>query len=93
MGCFPMARDWLLQCEECTDGVMLTDTRDAYFQSDPFEYIKEPHPIMVFEENFPNQTTNYWLTNIPVKKCRETTILANELLPMLCSGSTMGSRE
>uniref|UniRef100_A0A7S4S646 Uncharacterized protein n=2 Tax=Ditylum brightwellii TaxID=49249 RepID=A0A7S4S646_9STRA len=92
-GRFPMARDWLLQCEECTDGVMLTDTRDAYFQSDPFEYIEEPHPIMVFEEMFPNITTNHWLTNTPVEYCRETTILANESLPMLCSGSTMGSRE
>jgi hypothetical protein len=34
-GRFPLAADWLRECKDCTDGVMLTDTRDAYFQADP----------------------------------------------------------
>ncbi len=29
-------RDWLKDCPSCTDGVMLTDVRDAFFQKDPF---------------------------------------------------------
>ena len=28
-------RDWISGCEGCTDGIMLTDFRDAYFQSCP----------------------------------------------------------
>ena len=30
---FPLYRDWLAACPTCTDGVMLTDVRDAFFQS------------------------------------------------------------
>mmetsp|Transcript_16715 Transcript_16715/g.20853 ORF Transcript_16715/g.20853 Transcript_16715/m.20853 type:complete len:258 (+) Transcript_16715:124-897(+) len=90
-----MSRDWLLECEECTDGVMLTDTRDAYFQSDPFSYPFSddgilPGDLLVFEEIYPNLTANHWLTNIPVKKCRK---MEFEGQPMLCSGSTMGTRQ
>lgn len=48
---------------------------------------------MVFEEIYPNLTTSHWLTHIPVQKCRQTNILKNNTLPMLCSGSTIGSRE
>ena len=95
---FLMAKDWLLACQECTDGVMLTDVRDAFYQSDPFAYfdlpqVQIPKPIMVFEEIFPNLTVNHWLTEMPVSKCRKTKILRNHSLPMICSGSTMGSRE
>lgn len=92
-GRFPMAKDWLLDCEECTNGVMLTDTRDAYFQSDPFAYVDNPKSIMVFEEIFPNLTASHWLAHNTVSRCRKTQLLRNESLPMLCSGSTMGSRE
>ena len=30
---FPLYRDWLLACPTCSDGIMLTDVRDAFFQS------------------------------------------------------------
>lgn len=30
---FPFYRDWLANCPSCTDGVMLTDVRDVFFQS------------------------------------------------------------
>lgn len=30
---FPLYRDWLNACPSCTDGVMLTDVRDVFFQS------------------------------------------------------------
>lgn len=30
---FPLYKDWLSACTSCTDGVMLTDVRDVFFQS------------------------------------------------------------
>jgi len=30
---FFMYQDWLNECSSCTDGIMLTDARDAYFQA------------------------------------------------------------
>jgi len=98
-GRFPMAKKWLLECAECTSGVMLTDVRDAFFQSNPFTYKyndepqKTPPRIMVFEEIFPNVTNNHWLVKMPVESCRNSTIFNDDSKPMLCSGSTMGSRE
>lgn len=90
-GRFAVTKDWITDCEDCTDGIMLTDVRDAYFQSDPFIYKKElQKPLMVFEELYPNLTNTHWLTDGPVRNCKDITIGAT---PMLCSGSTMGSRE
>mmetsp|Transcript_20181 Transcript_20181/g.31184 ORF Transcript_20181/g.31184 Transcript_20181/m.31184 type:complete len:233 (-) Transcript_20181:132-830(-) len=70
---------------------MLTDTRDAFFQSDPFQYVQDPskNQLMLFEEHS-NLTTEHWLTDIPVTRCRQYTFGPQ---PMICSGSTMGSRE
>jgi hypothetical protein len=90
---FPLSKQWLLECKECTDGIMMTDVRDAYFQADPFTHssIKYPPPgLMTFEEMYPDQTTEHWITEAPIKKCKGYDI-GNH--PMLCSGSTMGTRE
>eukprot|EP00978_Attheya_sp_CCMP212_P004910 scaffold10750_cov60-Attheya_sp.AAC.1 len=90
---FPLSKQWLLDCKECTDGIMMTDVRDAYFQADPFTHssIKYPVPgLMTFEEIYPDLTTEHWLTKFPIKKCKGYEI-GNH--PMLCSGSTMGTRE
>eukprot|EP00550_Attheya_septentrionalis_P012351 CAMPEP_0198303944 /NCGR_PEP_ID=MMETSP1449-20131203/57148_1 /TAXON_ID=420275 /ORGANISM="Attheya septentrionalis, Strain CCMP2084" /LENGTH=509 /DNA_ID=CAMNT_0044006451 /DNA_START=1 /DNA_END=1527 /DNA_ORIENTATION=+ len=90
---FPLSKQWLLDCKECTDGIMMTDVRDAYFQADPFTHssIKYPVPgLMTFEEIYPDLTTENWLTNAPIEKCKGYEI-GNH--PMLCSGSTMGTRE
>jgi hypothetical protein len=32
-GRFVLYKDWIVECTECTDGIMLTDARDAYFQA------------------------------------------------------------
>jgi hypothetical protein len=88
-GRFAFAGDWLRECKECTDGVMLTDVRDAYFQLDPFAAVKDIHPIMVFEEA-PTVTTNHWVSDAPISQCKGIHIKDK---PMLCSGSTMGTRE
>ena len=44
---------------------------------------------MLFEEH-PNMKNTHWLTNLPVTSCRKYTVGKT---PVLCSGSTMGSRE
>jgi hypothetical protein len=88
-GRFAFAGDWLRECKECTDGVMLTDVRDAYFQLDPFAAVKDIHPIMVFEE-ISDVTTNHWVSDAPIFQCKGIHIKDK---PMLCSGSTMGTRE
>eukprot|EP00814_Leptocylindrus_danicus_P010754 CAMPEP_0116011296 /NCGR_PEP_ID=MMETSP0321-20121206/4490_1 /TAXON_ID=163516 /ORGANISM="Leptocylindrus danicus var. danicus, Strain B650" /LENGTH=407 /DNA_ID=CAMNT_0003480515 /DNA_START=21 /DNA_END=1244 /DNA_ORIENTATION=- len=88
---FALYKDWLLACPDCTDGVILTDVRDAYFQRDPFRTVKPEHqrPLMVFEED-PRTDTTHWLTDFPIKTCKGKDIGERR---MLCSGSTMGSRE
>ena len=91
-GRFVHYKDWLEKCTQCTDGVILTDVRDAYFQRDPFVTAVErnqQHSLMVFEEDPALDNTN-WLTVIPVRACRKHTVGNTR---MLCSGSTMGSRE
>jgi hypothetical protein len=86
---FPLARDWLQECSTCTGPVLITDVRDAYFQDNPFG---EGGPVVdslqVFEEN-PTQTTQHWLVEWPVRECRGVTYDK----PMLCSGSTIGTRD
>jgi hypothetical protein len=86
---FPLARDWLLECETCTGPVLITDVRDAYFQLNPFgEGSPVVDSLQVFEEN-PSQTTEHWLIEWPVRECRGATFKK----PMLCSGSTIGTRD
>lgn len=40
-------------------GVIFTDVRDAYFQTDPFQAVKEIHPVMVSRKN-PGTTKGYY---------------------------------
>jgi len=71
---------------------VLTDVADSFFQRDPFVTavrLNMQHPVMVFEEISALDNT-HWLTDFPVKSCRNYTVGP---VPMLCSGSTMGSRE
>ena len=111
---FLFYRDWLAQCHACTDGVMLTDVKDAVFQAgevfysnnihstdcflilffstDPFVAavnLNQQAPLMFFEEH-PYVKNTHWLTDTPVSSCKKYTVGET---PVLCSGSTMGSRE
>ena len=89
---FVLYRDWLNECVSCTDGVVLTDTSDSYFQRDPFATANRlgmRYPIMVFEEIDLIDNT-HWLTDFPVISCRGHRVGPTRVL---CSGSTMGSRE
>lgn len=97
-GRFGLYQDWLADCTDCTDGIILTDVRDAYFQRDPFQVVtlEQQAPLMVFEENLLIDTT-HWLTDVPIKTCKgandEEWNSMGAKKPMLCSGNTMGSRE
>eukprot|EP00980_Cylindrotheca_fusiformis_P003241 scaffold735_cov116-Cylindrotheca_fusiformis.AAC.11 len=89
-GRFPLLRDYLQECQACTGPVLVTDVRDAFFQRDPFG---DGAPIVtglqVFEEaKF--QKTTHWLVKGPVSKCKGGLVL-DEV--MLCSGTTIGTRE
>jgi len=86
---YPMGRDWLNDCLTCSGPVFLTDVRDVYFQDDPFgPGSPEITHLQVFEEH-PNQTTAHWLVDWPVGECKGVHLEK----PMLCSGSTIGTRE
>jgi len=93
---FPLLRDYLLECKSCTGPVLVTDFRDAYFQRDPFG--DNGHDIVgleVFEE-YHAQRTSHWLVDGPVRNCKgdkETDTFLGENHRMLCSGTTIGTRE
>ena len=85
---FPLAADWLRDCQTCTGPVLIMDVRDSYFQRDPFgpgsPTIQGLH---VFEED-PSQTTQHWITSWPLRQCKGVAFTQ----PMLCSGTTVGTR-
>lgn len=90
-GRFPFLRDALEACETCTGPVLISDVRDTFFQCDPFG--AEAPKIVggglhVFEEDARIKTTN-WLVEWPVRECKG--ISFDE--PMLCSGTTVGTRQ
>lgn len=86
---FPLARDWLRECLTCTGPVLFMDVRDSYFQQDPFG-LGSPliEGLQVYEE-YKTQTTKHWLTSWPIKTCKG----LEYDKPMLCSGTTSGTRE
>lgn len=87
---FPLLRDYLQECAACTGPVLITDMRDTIFQRDPFGPEAPVVPIntlQVFQEFYAMRTTN-WLVDWPVYDCKG--IKYDE--PMLCSGTTIGTR-
>lgn len=93
---FPLAHDWLEECTSCTGPVLIMDIRDSYFQENPFGITSDGQDpptiegLQVFEEN-PIQTTDHWLVEWPVRECKNLTF--SPPMPMLCSGSTIGTRQ
>lgn len=53
-GRYEMARRWLRACEGCTGWSMVIDTRDIFFQADPFSGLGDPnvaeHDLLFVEE-------------------------------------------
>jgi hypothetical protein len=87
---FPLFRDWLLACTTCTGPVLVTDARDVIFQRNPFgdDVPSSVQGLQVFQEHV-NMTTANWLTEWPIRECKGVTYKE----PMLCSGTTIGTRE
>jgi hypothetical protein len=86
---YALGRDWLQECKTCTGPVMITDVRDVYFQSNPFALEQaEVNGLQVFEEH-PAVTTEHWLVDWPVGDCKGIHLKR----PMLCSGTTIGTRD
>jgi hypothetical protein len=87
---FPLFRDWLLACTTCTGPVLVTDARDVIFQRNPFgdDVPSSVQGLQVFQEHV-NMTTTNWLTEWPIRECKGVTYKE----PMLCSGTTIGTRE
>ena len=92
---FPLLRDLLLECGgddhpevRCGGPVLITDMRDALFQRNPFgPDAPKVHGLQVFEEHYTIRTT-HWLVDWPVNDCKG--VRFDE--PMLCSGTTIGTR-
>lgn len=86
---FPILRDLLVQCKQCTGPVLVSDFRDTFFQRDPFgDGAPEIQGLEVFEE-FKAHKTDMWIVNGPVFNCKN--ISFDE--QMLCSGTTIGTRK
>lgn len=91
---FPLLRDWLEECKECTGPVLISDARDVFFQRDPFGVgAPEVKGLQVFEEHH-TQTTAHWLVRDVVRRCKDMDFGKPPLeSPMLCSGTTIGTRD
>lgn len=89
-GRFALLRDYLEDCQQCTGPVLVADVRDTFFQRDPFgAEAPDVTGLQVFEEHRTMRTT-HWLVKNPVEKCKNIPIFDR---PMLCSGTTIGTRE
>jgi hypothetical protein len=68
----------------------VADVRDTFFQRDPFgPQAPAVSGLQVFQEHRTMRTT-HWLVKSPVQKCKQVKIFDE---PMLCSGTTVGTRE
>jgi len=90
-GRFPLLRDSLRACEHCTGPVLVADVRDTLFQRDPFEGVPEIEGLHLYGEHRSNSAGHYFIRK-PIEECKDV-VLSNTMGPMLCSGTTIGSRE
>ena len=86
-GRYALIHGWLAACHSCDGPVLLTDFRDVFFQRSPFDGLTIDG-LQVFEEHPRLRTTN-WLVDWPVQAC--TGLRLDK--PMLCSGTTVGTRK
>ena len=93
---FPLLRDLLENCGgqpnpevKCGGPVLITDMRDTFFQRNPFgPDAPKVYGLQVFQEHMTIRTT-HWLVDWPVGECKD--VHFDE--PMLCSGTTIGTRQ
>lgn len=108
-GRYELARQWLNACEECTGWTLVLDTRDVFFQGDPFQAIDDmklsPLTQLIFIQEISPSTS-------PVNDSSRSFIAGNQRSeshtvpcygwttfrhyshqPVLCSGTIFGTRE
>ena len=89
-GRYPILRDALLNCKQCTGPVLVTDTRDTYFQRDPFGDVAPPVTgLQLFAEHRLNSAKHHFVAK-QVRECRNLFEMDG---PMLCSGTTIATRK
>jgi len=106
-GRYEMARQWLNACDTCTGWSLVMDTRDLFFQADPFASLpppKEAKQDLLFIEEIAKHTSplddpKRWfkLGNARfmsrVGPCYgRSTFKAYAERPVLCSGTVIGTR-
>lgn len=88
-GRFPFLRDALENCKECTGPVLVSDMRDVIFQRDPFgDGAPDVDGLQLFAEHRGVKASHPFVQK-PVMKCKKFDFGDN---PMLCSGTTIGTR-
>ena len=92
--------------KRCFDKVLLTDTRDVYFQSDPFVHITQP-ALYVTQEQLRTTGTRAddccyvqtqlhnrkWLDDVSPTAAADMTDKYGGKTPILCSGITLGTTD
>jgi hypothetical protein len=90
-GRYPKLRDELQECTACTGPVLVTDARDVLFQRDPFgDGVEEIHGLQLFAEHHTIDAGNPF-TQTRVSQCYDGYSMKDK--PMLCSGTTIATRE
>ena len=88
-GRFALLRDYLQECKTCTGPVLVADVRDTFFQRDPFGPETPPVTGLQVVQEHRTMRTTHWLVKNPVEQCKQIKIFDK---PMLCSGTTIGTR-
>jgi hypothetical protein len=96
---FPIFRDLLVNCTECSGPVLVSDVRDTFFQRDPFSPTQDGtipvvNGLHLFEEHRLTDT-NDRIVHKAVSLCYGDDFAAAKIdnHPMLCSGTTVGTRQ
>jgi len=88
-GRFPFLRDALESCKACTGPVLMTDVRDTIFQRDPFgDGAPEIEGLHFYAEHRTVVASHPFIRH-PIMACKNVMLQG----PMLCSGTTIGTRE
>mmetsp|Transcript_58587 Transcript_58587/g.143294 ORF Transcript_58587/g.143294 Transcript_58587/m.143294 type:complete len:320 (+) Transcript_58587:280-1239(+) len=89
-GRYPLLRDALRDCASCTGPVLVTDARDTFFQRDPFgDGAPEVEGLHFYAEHH-SITAQDWFVQKRVRQCRRFDFPKG---PMICSGTTIGTRD
>ena len=84
---FSLIAGWLEECWECTGKVFVSDSRDVFFQGDPFDNVSS-NDIVLFSEH-PAMTTLHWLEQPMMSHCYHLQLGPQ---PVINSGTIMGTK-